>query len=326
MSSSELLIEAAEKADSGEAVELSVREFIAHWGAKRRGYRVVSRINRDLGAALLVTVPEFDETGIDSRIEIRRRVDNPANQGDSAQERRDYGLPIGTLPSATSGVVSVTRGDSLLLAYTRMQINDYSQLPVMNGERHVEGAVTWRSITEALLKNPAATLADAIAAVEVVQYDEDLLDLVDEIVEHEFVLVGDRSKRITGLVTTADVSLLFADRALTFLQIGEIDQRLRDIVASRFTIEEVKAVCERPDGPVSAVDFDDLSMGDYEQVLANPDLWQRLGWPLDRKEFHLLLRDVREVRNDVMHFNPDPIEPERLSRVAGLVELLRKHV
>ena len=68
-----------------------------------------------------------------------------------------------------------------------------------------------------------------------------------------------------------------------------------------------------------------MSIGDYEQVLANPDFWDRLKWPLDRKEFHHLLDEVRDVRNDVLHFNPDPIEPESLGRVAGLVVLLRNH-
>mgnify|MGYP002682748182 CR=1 FL=1 len=323
MASADLISEATDKIASGDVLKISVREFISHWGAKGRGYRVVNRIKRDLGRAGLITVPEFDETGIDSRIEIHRRQEPPRDKPEP--EPREYGLRIGTLPSATSGVTSVSPTDSLQLAYTRMQINDYSQLPVMTGERSPKGAITWRSIAEALLKNPAATLKDAICTVEVVKYDEDLLDLVVEIVDSEFVLVSDQLGKITGLVTTADVSELFADRAVTFLQLGEIDQRLRDLIAKHVSVEEVKSVCERSDGSSAIEDYDDLSIGDYEQVLANPDFWDRLKWPLDRKEFHHLLDEVRDVRNDVLHFNPDPIEPESLGRVAGLVVLLRNH-
>jgi CBS domain-containing protein len=322
MAVSELIAESAERIASGDVVRISVRDFISHWGAERRGYRMVNRIKRDLGTTGLVTVPEFDETGIDALIEIRTK---PKPKDEPEREPREYGLPIGTLPSATSGVLCVTPDDSLQLAYTRMEINDYSQMPVMTGERSVKGAVTWRSIAEALLKNRTATLRDAIVKVEIVTYDEDLLDLVSEIIENEFVLVSDQTGKVTGLVTTADLSELFAERAVTFLQLSEIDQRLRDVIATHFSIEEVRDLSDKGDGTQAIDDFDDLSMGDYEQVLANPDCWARLNWPLDRKEFHHLLDEVRDVRNDVLHFNPDPIEPERLSRVAGLVDLLRNH-
>lgn len=323
MAPEELLAEAVTKAVAGEPLQLSVREFISYWHAKRRGYRVVNRINRDLDRAGLVTVPDFDQTGIDSRVVIAPR---PAPQPDEPEVApREYGLPVGTLPSATAGVLHVNPNDTLQLAYTRMQINDYSQLPVMTGERSLKGAVTWRSIAEALLRNRDATLADAVVRVETVRYDEDLLGLVPDIVEHEFVLVTDETGRVTGIVTTADVSELFAERALTFLQLGEIDQRLRDLIEANLSIDEIQLICDKGDGSTPIADFDEMSMGDYEQVLSNPEYWERIGWPLDRVEFHHLLNEVRGVRNDVMHFNPDPIEDDRLSRVQGLVELLRNH-
>lgn len=313
--------EVSERLTRGEVVQLSVRELIAHWNAQRRGYRVVKAVNRDLASAGLTTIPPFDETGLDSTISIERQPEaSPAPEPKS----KEYGLSVGTVPSATGGVVSVASDDSLMLAYTKMQIHDFSQLPVMSG-RAVKGAVTWRSMAAAMMRSPIATVQEAMTKAVVVRFDEDLLALASIIAECEFVLVKDQRERVTGLVTAEDLTRLFADRARTFLQLGEVDQRLRDLLASRVALADVQELCSQPDGTSRVMDFDDMSIGDYQRVLENPRCWDCLGWPLERREFLRLLDDVRGVRNDVMHFNPDPIEPDRLARVQGLVTLLRNH-
>ena len=54
--------------------------------------------------------------------------------------------------------------------------------------------------------------------------------------------------------------------------------------------------------------------------------WEKLGLGIDRKLFVKLLNDVREVRNDVVHFRPDSFEPEDLDKVEMLRSLLEQLV
>jgi hypothetical protein len=57
------------------------------------------------------------------------------------------GVPqLRLLPSAIRAPLTVTPQDSLRHAETQMLLNDYSQLPVMSGERTVDGLISWKSI------------------------------------------------------------------------------------------------------------------------------------------------------------------------------------
>jgi hypothetical protein len=158
-----------------------------------------------------------------------------------------------------------------------------------------------------------------------VKYSDDLLRLVPRIVEEDFVLVLNARNEVGGLVTAADLGKLFAERAETFLMLGEIDQRLRDLIRQRLPLEAIARHCRRSDEDSAVRSFDDLTMGDYQAILEDPQCWDAIGWPLDRSEVRKVVNTVREVRNDVVHFSPDPVEPERTAMVRGLLSLLREH-
>jgi CBS domain-containing protein len=56
---------------------------------------------------------------------------------------------VGRLRSANTPPISVTPNSSLAEATTKMLLNDFSQLPVINGSpnsSNVKGVVSWRSI------------------------------------------------------------------------------------------------------------------------------------------------------------------------------------
>lgn len=190
MTPKEFLTDAAVAADRGEPTELSVREFIGHWNAKGRGSQVVRRIRSHLHRSKLVTEPDFRQVSLDTRIRlVAAPAPAPATAEQEDEDDREYGLTVGTLTAAGAGVVSVSPNASLQAAYTKMLVNDFSQLPVMSGERTVKGAVTWRSISTALLKSSTAILGDAVVDASSVKYSDDLLKLVPRIVAEDFVLV-----------------------------------------------------------------------------------------------------------------------------------------
>ena len=58
----------------------------------------------------------------------------------------DPTFKIGSLPAANKTLIVVNQDDQLSRAITLMLEHDFSQLPVMQGERDVKGMVTWKSI------------------------------------------------------------------------------------------------------------------------------------------------------------------------------------
>lgn len=66
-------------------------------------------------------------------------------------------------------------------------------------------------------------------------------------------------------------------------------------------------------------------MGDYQRILQDPTRWEALNWPLDRATFALRLSALREVRNDLVHFNPDPVPDRTVSQIRHMIQLLRRY-
>ncbi|MGW5601152.1 hypothetical protein ACWEWL_18940 [Streptomyces rochei] len=85
------------------------------------------------------------------------------------------------------------------------------------------------------------------------------------------------------------------------------------------------ALCDS-DGRRKLASFNQLSFGDYQRVLSNQEQWDKLGWPLDRKSFTDCLNELREVRNELMHFNDkDKAGEAAIPMLRNMIDLLREH-
>jgi hypothetical protein len=323
------LRDARARAEAGEPVETTVRDLIGIWDAKVRGHRINQRIEADLDNHGLTTRPNFRKVTIDAGIAL---VTKSAEEPESVEvipksvsdedDELDVGLTVGNLPSALGGLESVPHDASLNQAITKMLLNDYSQLAVVSGPYTVRGAVTWKSIARARHANVSAGLAESVVQATEVQYDQDLLEILPTLVDKEFVFVRDAANAPCGIVTTADVALAYRELATPFLLIGEIDQLLRWLIARTFTIEHVVDCCDG-DGTRGLDSFDDMAFGDYQRVLEPPANWAALDWPLDRSIFIARLGEIRAIRNDIMHFNPDPPPPGSEDKLRHFVKLLK---
>ncbi|MFD8251430.1 restriction system modified-DNA reader domain-containing protein [Streptomyces werraensis] len=334
----EQLKRARELADAGKPLTLTVREFVGWWGAQRRGYLITKQIEGELSNHSLTTLPNFEKVHFDSAVQLvtttkqeeastdedaptsSLTADKPALDDEDESETR---LTVGNLPSALSDVTSVPPDATYEQAITLMVINDYSQLPVISG-RSLRGAVTWESIARARHANPDATFSDAILPVREVSYDHDLIDILPALAEFEFVIVKDQTLKVAGIVTASDVAAAYGSLASPFFLIGELDQRLRRVIMRNFELPEVQSHCD-PQGQRGVSSFDDLSIGDYQRVLENPAFWGQLGWPLDRKLFGKRLDEIRIIRNDLMHFNPDPLPDDAIQKIRNMIKLLREY-
>ena len=321
------LKEARIRADAGDPVKISVRDLLARWDAKARGARVNQRIEADLANHGLATSPSFRKVTIDAKVHLITASEdaevtgNTPADGDDGNEL-DVGLTVGNLPSALSGVVSVLPTATFDQAITTMVLNGYSQLAVLSGSHTLRGAVTWQSIAYARHASPAASFADAIVPAREARYDQELVEVLPDLEVWDFIFVRDEKNAIAGIVTTADVVGAYRELATPFFLIGELDQVLRQLIARTFTLEEVTSLCDL-DGSRGIQSFDDLEMGDYQRVLENPDRWAKLRWPLDRATFIKRLDELRVVRNNVMHFNPEPVPADAVEKLRYVLKLLR---
>jgi CBS domain-containing protein len=312
----------AVEAAKTEPTVTSVRNLIGLWGWQRRGSFVTAQVTKDLQALGLTTFPPFTEVGLDDRVRLVAWVKSAASSSPD-EPRRTAGVRIGSLPSATRGLVWVRPEDSLQKAQTLMLVNDYSQLAVMRGPSDLTGAITWESVAKALLRRkPVTDVKKATVDATLVRRDADLLQTIPDIVKTGFVFVRDQGREVTGIVTTADLSEQFADLAGPFMLLNEIEVRLRIAIGGAFSVEEL-ASAKDPADARDVVSVHDLSLGELARLLDPQEHWERLRWELDRKEFLAALQRVRRIRNEVMHFSPDPLRSEDLQALRTFLDCLR---
>lgn len=219
------------------------------------------------------------------------------------------GVPqLQLLPTANRTPLTVSREDSLRHAETQMLLNDYSQLPVMSGERTVHGMISWKSIGRAhVVRKPGSTVADCMdSEVRVLPADMPLLRAVNEIIQHEVVLVRDYSNKIVGIVTTTDLSIQLRDLTNAFLLVGSIERELRRLIGNRFDVGVLRSFVSSESGRV-VNSVGDLSFGEYLRLLQAPGHWSRLGLKVEADVVLKRLEDVRKIRNAVMHFRSESV-------------------
>jgi restriction system protein len=326
----ELLEEAKRKADH-EPVELTVRELLSFWDAKRRGYLIVETIKGDLAAYNLTTDPSFEEAWIDEPVKLVRLPPRAEPKGSSGGTGTSAtvdmmaaaGLRVRHLQSANREVSSVAPNASLALAQALMLKDDYSQLAVMSSPRDLRGAVSWKSIAQAQLRDPNCSLRDAVVPAVPVSQEEELLPLIPTIVEKEFLFVTRQDKTLSGIITVADLSLEYNRLARPFFLIGEIERRLRRAIGEVFPLELLQSVRDPSEGSRVVGSVEDLAFGEYKLLLERPENWPKLHWNVDRTVFIKTLDTVRAIRNDVMHFSPDPIEDDQLNVLTNFIGMIK---
>ncbi len=304
--------------------ELTVRVFLTWFGYARRGRNNVSQIRHMLAEFDLRTIPDFEFTWIDGMITVE--LDPDAVEGiTAAEEQIGPTVRIGAIEAANRKPTTVNLNSPLSVATTLMQTNDFSQLPVMQGEREVKGIITWKSIgTKLSLGHECELVRDCMNPMAPeVQIEAPLFSAIGDISQHGYILVRGQDRVITGILTSSDLSDQFVQLAGPFLSLGEIEGYLRSLVDRKFTIDELREALGHSDGEPSISGPEDLTLGGYCQLLGREDLWQRLNPNLDRKEFLKELHWVREKRNDVMHFDPEGLEPEDTRKLENLAMFFR---
>jgi hypothetical protein len=157
-----------------------------------------------------------------------------------------------------------------------------------------------------------------------IRADSSLFEAIPIVAKHQYVLIRGADNRITGIVTESDLNLQFQQLAEPFLLLDEIENHVRRILADKFSPDELAGVRDPKDGERTIHGVEDLTFGEYVRLLENDDRWQRINIQLDRTTFCKALDQVRRIRNDVMHFDPDGIPSNDLERLRDFAGFLKK--
>jgi CBS domain-containing protein len=335
----------------GTAQSVPVRVLLSWFGIRRRGFYKVREVRSALRKFGLDTSPDFESAYIDSFISFKLSAPTvsatasgtivlrgSAEGSVAAPETEPSPLPlitggvvadptyrIGKLKAANQALVAVKPDASLEAATTLMMSKDLSQLPVMQTEFGVKGVISWESIGKRqMLGHSGATAKDFMEDAVVVSSESSLFSVIQTVIDNQYVLVKDSSTgKLSGIVTTSDLSLQFRQLGEPFLLLGEIENHIRVLIDGVYTLPELIAAVDPTDTSRSVESVADLSFGEYLRLLENPVHWQKLSLPIDRAIFVGQLDGIRELRNDVMHFDPDPLAEEDLTLLRHFASFLQ---
>jgi CBS domain-containing protein len=340
---------ADEIANGKSPAPVTTREFLSWFGAQRRGYFIVRSIRRELENAGLQTVPDFESNYIDSPLDLCRvasteadlsfsKLDATATTSKESTEaqadapstnsewvRKDPTYRISKLGPANQTVVSVKPDSTLAEVSALLLLRNFSQLPVMTNERDVKGVITWASVGSRLaLSTPGTYARDFMEPHHEIRNHFSIFDAIPIIVSHQYVLVRGEDNRITGIITASDLSEQFRLLAEPFLLLGEIENFIRGMIADRFTVTELSDARDPGDGERQIQGPDDLAFGNYLRLLEKPERWKQFGLAIDRVSFCKDLDNIRRIRNDVMHFDPDGVPPKELDSLRDFTKFLNQ--
>lgn len=317
---------------------LTARELLAKFGSRRRRDRINNHIRNELEKHGLVSEPDLAVGWIDSTVTISINSKPSETTGTHPVSESTHRISsldaankeplsvsesthrISSLDAANKEPLSVHPDKPLSAATTLMLLHDYSQLPVMTNSRTVKGVISWKSIENRLSLGRKCELVKQCMdpAIELPS-DTPLFEAIAPIAQHEYVLVRGKDNSITGIITASDLSFQFMQLAGPFLFIGEIEGHLRRLIHGKFTLEEMRAASISEEKE-SINGSSDLTLGEYCRLLEDKENWGKLNLNIDRVQFIEQLHEVRQIRNDVMHFNPDPddVSEDEIKKLRGI--------
>ena len=340
--------DAAQQVHDGHESMVPVRTLLSWFNAERRGYWKVREIRKALTKLKLKTEPDFEGVWIGAVVSLVARskaisktsskvtaasAENPVSAGPVAVEDATpvpgkVGDPVNRierLASANRPPTFVPPDATVKEATTIMLLNDWAQLPVMTSDREVKGMFSWKSLGSRLaLGNHCNHVRDCMDPYYEISVNAPLFEAIHSIVEHDCVLVRALDRKVCGIVTTADLSMQFAQLGEPFLLLGQIENHIRAVVADKFTKSELIKARDPADSARTVEDVADLTLGECCRLLEDPKRWNKVGIAIDRKGFIQDLEAVRTIRNDVMHFDPDGPGEDNLKLLRRMVQFFQR--
>lgn len=311
---------AAIQADNNRTEIVTPRELINHYGYQRRSWGICQHIVEQLQKQELELSSDPYSEWIEAHIELRHKAVATTKVDDDAIRR------VKSMEAANHKPTYVDRNDSIEHAITLMMQNDYSQLPVVSGgERTLIGYISWKTIGLANWKGVKGDTVEAFMSDQItsIRRTTSLLRAIHIVAEKEFVVVLNEDKTMNGIITTADIASEFFSitQAEAFLLLEQIELQIRKLInRGGILLEELQKVCAEEGREVNCID--DLTFGEYIRVIDDSKNWKKIGIKSEKGAFIAFLNQIREIRNDVMHFEPDGIKKEKIEDLRNMARYL----
>ncbi|MBS1525005.1 MAG: CBS domain-containing protein [Bacteroidetes bacterium] len=287
-------------------------------GVSRRGWRVIKDVNDLFDEYEVICEPEFGSAWFYGQIEIKPKPKLSAGKSENSLAIWDPTPRLSLLKAANlnkvkesgegNGLITVNRDTSIATATTLMNMHNYSQLPILNNSRDVDGIISWKSIGRALaLGKDCKKVTDCKEDVVILEHDELLFNAVKVILENEVVLVRQKDRTISGIVTATDISEQFISMAEPFLIIEQIENHIRKMFDKKFSPEDLTFSFSQDEKPKEIRSLADLAFGQYVKLVEDPKKFEKIKINVDRVMLANQLEEVRKIRNEVMHFSTEEI-------------------
>ena len=308
------------KQDTNKTFKVTPWEMVNHFGYHRRSWYIVEKINQYLSENELELGGDLYHSWFYAEMVLRHKVVATTKVETDPIKRVD------SLAAANHKPIFVDKNSKLSHAITLMQQYDYSQLPVVSSnERNICGHISWKSIGLALWhEKEGDKVGDyMVHDIAIISKNESLLNVVQLIAQREFAVVINEEKALSGIITASDVANEFFSitQAEAFLLLEQIELQIRSIIGQAgLLLEDLQAVCAEEGRIVNCVD--DLTFGEYCRIIENPKYWKKLNIASEREDFVKFMEEIRKIRNNVMHFEPDGIGPEKMQTLRNMSRYL----
>ncbi|UPU37437.1 CBS domain-containing protein [Geomonas paludis] len=318
MPTQDLLDKIKEIKEAEKEFNISPRYLVNAFGFEKRTSGNRWFINRFLEEQQLETEPDYLNVWIDGEVTLRHKKKAKSKRTTDPIQR------IKMIPAANREPVTVKKESSLAEATTLMRMHSYSQLPVISGPRQVIGYISWETIGNGAANGIVSdkVLPFTSKDIAILEYETPLLEAIRVVVAKEFAVVLKEDKSISGIVTLADVSHQFMSIAEPFLLLEEIENHVRQVLHGKLLVEEIVKHCAPNDPARKITHIDDLTFGEYVRIFEHPELWKKINLNVDKILFVKQLDKVREIRNEIMHFEPEGITGVQLSDLQNMSKFM----
>ena len=239
-------------------------------------------------------------------------------------------FPVNQLLEENEELVCIRRDRSVKDALAIMLENDYSQLPVIDGQQKLCGIISDESIASMYyqISNAVSLLDLAVdhcqSPATTITADSDVLEALERLESEYALVVVDSQNCPQGILTHYDLTRFFRGVSEGLILVEDIEVTLRQYIEAAFASDNAMQAAlmrafraDRRDPTKPARQYAELSFGEHVQLIVTEENWAQFETFLGPKAlFSQLMEHVGHVRNQLAHFRGrlDPVQYNALSR------------
>ena len=122
---------------------------------------------------------------------------------------------------------------------------------------------------------------------------DSFLESIKLIAQNEYIFVANSENKLSGIITTYDMTMYYNDFMFPYIKLGIIEDCLRYLITNKIQIKLNK-------------DITKFYFWEYIELFKDEKNWTKLGFiNLDKDVFTTKLDEIRVIRNKIAHYKPE---------------------